>query len=117
MLFVGIPGQALPLATTGQIRENGFATNSSYGTGWECSHSFKESNGSCKLVLVPGNAYLNESTHGPGWECERGYRADGDECVAVTVPENAHLHFSGNDWECDGPYSKRSDRCVASRSK
>jgi hypothetical protein len=51
VLLVGIPGQALAQATTGQIPEN--AEPRSYGDGWRCNPGYRESNDACAAIEIP----------------------------------------------------------------
>jgi hypothetical protein len=106
MLFVGIPGQALAQAMTGQIPEN--AQAKSYGTGWSCNPGYRESNDASAAIEIPENGYATSSSFGTGWECSYGFKESNGSCTPVQIPANAHVDYSGNGWYCNKPYRKRN---------
>jgi hypothetical protein len=110
VLLVGIPGQALAQATTGQIPEN--AEPRSYGDGWRCNPGYRESNDACAAIEIPENGYATSSSFGTGWECSYGFKESNSSCTPVRVPANAHVDYSENGWYCNKPYRKRNGEYV-----
>ena len=96
-----------------QVPENGYLTDSAYGSGWQCERGYRAINEICVAIRVPESGYLADAGYGPGWRCDRGYRAVDEACVAVQVPENAHTDLFGDGWECNRPYRKQQDGCTS----
>ena len=44
-------------AISGEMPENAYPTNKSYGPGWECERGFRQSNGACVALDVPAHAF------------------------------------------------------------
>ena len=109
-LFVGIPGQALAQATTGQIPAN--AEPRSYGDGWRCNPGYRESNDACAAIEIPENGCATISSFGTGWERSYGFKESNGSCIESELPANAHVDYSGNGWDCNEPYKKRNGECV-----
>lgn len=89
-----------------------YATDSSYGNGWECRRGYKENNGSCVALRIPKHAFLDR--RGEDWQCERGYQKEDDSCTKIALPENAYLEDEGNDWQCDRGYRKKANLVLLS---
>ncbi len=94
------------------IPDNAFATNLTYGKGWDCAYGFTEEIGDiCASVSVPENGFLDPS--GNRWHCLRGFAKNGDVCQQIDVPQNGYLTDDsfGNGWSCDRGFRAEGKAC------
>ncbi len=110
MSVLGAAAWAAEIATQ-QVPENARAKG--YGSGWECSHGYRATNGTCEVVQVPANAYPTRSTFGAVWKCKRGYVQENETCAPINIPEHGYLGADGDEISCNRGYLKVEEDCVA----